>query len=82
MYLWAGKELLEDQLRGIKPKFILLGIFAASFLVSFIPKIITDVDKWLEYLSYAAIVIAFGFPFCLLVLAIILKAAKRVQTNE
>lgn len=82
MYLWAAQEVLVDQLKFIKPKFILQGILVVSILVSLIPKIISDVDKWLEYLSYAATAIAFLLPMFFLIIAITLKADKRLHANE
>lgn len=82
MYLWAGKEVLVDQFKGIKPKFILHGILIISIFVSLIPKIISDVDKWLEYLTYAATAIAFLFPAFLLMLAIFLKPDKGMLVND
>lgn len=82
MYLWAAQEVLVDQLKGIRPKFILHGILITSMLVSFIPKMIIDVDKWLEYLGYAATGIAFLLPVLLLMIAFILKMSKGKHANE
>jgi spore germination protein (amino acid permease) len=82
MYLWGTKELLQYQFKRIKPNFILIGILIISFFVSFIPKVIKDVEQWLNYITYAATAIAFLLPILLLLIVLLTKKMNRKPANE
>lgn len=82
MYLWGTKELLHYQFRRIKSNFLVIGIMIISFLVSFIPKVINDVEKWLTYITYTATAIAFLLPIFLLLTVLISKIMTRKPANE
>ncbi|WHZ00565.1 GerAB/ArcD/ProY family transporter [Neobacillus sp. YX16] len=82
MYLWGSKELLQYQFKRIRPNFLLIGILLISFFLSFIPKVIKEVEKWLTYITYAATVIAFLLPIFLLVIILFTKKMNRKPANE
>nr|WP_263326667.1 spore germination protein [Neobacillus sp. Marseille-Q6967] len=82
MYLWGSKELLQYQFNKIKPKFLVICILIVSFFVSFIPKVLNDVEQWLTYITYAATGIAFLLPILLLIIAFITNKMNRKPANE
>ncbi|NWQ43772.1 GerAB/ArcD/ProY family transporter [Bacillus sp. EB106-08-02-XG196] len=82
MYLWGAKELLQYQFKRIKSDFILIGILIIGFFVSFIPKVIKDVEQWLLYITYAASAIAFLVPIFLLLTVLLTKKMNRNPANE
>lgn len=82
MYLWGSKELIHYQFKKIKSTFLLIGILIISFFVSFIPKVIKDVEQWLTYITYAATAIAFLLPILLLITVLFTKIMNRKPANE
>lgn len=82
MYLWAAKEMVEFQFKRMKPVFLLPIILISSFIISLGPKVMVDVDKWLEYASYAGAGIAFVVPLLLLLIAFYLKYRKKGNVYE
>ena len=73
MYLWGAKELLQYQFKRVKSNFLVIGILIIGFFVSFIPKVIKDVEQWLTYITYAATAIAFLVPILLLLTVLLTK---------
>jgi spore germination protein (amino acid permease) len=82
MYLWGTKELLQYQFKRVKSNFLLIGILVISFFVSFIPKVIKEVEQWLTYITYAATAIAFLLPIFLLITVLFTKKMNRKPANE
>jgi spore germination protein (amino acid permease) len=82
MYLWGTKELIQYQFKRIKSNFLVIGILMLGFSVSFIPKVLKDVDQWLIYITYAATAIAFLLPILLLLTILSSKILNRKAVNE
>jgi spore germination protein (amino acid permease) len=82
MYLWGSKELVQYQFKKIKSNFLVIGILIIGFFVSFIPKVIKDVEQWLTYITYAATTIAFLLPILLLITVLFRKIMNRNPANE
>ena len=82
MYLWGSKELVQYQFKKIKSTFLVIGILIIGFFVSFIPKVIKDVEQWLTYITYAATAIAFLLPILLLITVLFRKIMNRKPANE
>jgi spore germination protein (amino acid permease) len=82
MYLWGTKELLQYQFKKIKSTILLIGILIISFFVSFIPKVIKDVEQWLTYITYACTAIAFLLPIFLLITVLFTKKLNRMPAND
>lgn len=82
MYLWGTKELLQYQFKKIKSNYLLIGILIISFMVSFIPKVLKDVEQWLNYITYAATAIGFLLPILLLLIVLLTKKMNRKPANE
>lgn len=82
MYLWGTKELIQYQFKRIKTNFIVMGILIIGFSVSFVPKVIKDVDQWLTYITYAATAIAILLPIFLLLTILTSKILNRKAANE
>jgi spore germination protein (amino acid permease) len=82
MYLWGSKELVQYQFKKIKSTFLVIGILIIGFFVSFIPKVIKDVEQWLTYITYAATTIAFLLPILLLITVLFRKIMNRNPGNE
>jgi spore germination protein (amino acid permease) len=82
MYLWGTKELIQYQFKRIKSNFLVIGILMLGFSVSFIPKVLKDVDQWLIYITYAATAISFLLPILLLLTILSSKILNRKAVNE
>jgi hypothetical protein len=82
MYLWGTKELVQYQFKRIKSNILVIGILIIGFTVSFIPKVIKDVDQWITYISYAATALAFLLPIFLLLTILSSKILKWKAANE
>lgn len=82
MYLWGTKELMQYQFKRIKTNYLLIGIMIISFFVSFIPKVIKDVEQWLKYITYAATAIAFILPILLMIIVLFTRKMNRKPANE
>jgi spore germination protein (amino acid permease) len=82
MYLWGTKELLQYQFKRLKSNYLLIGILIISFFVSFIPKVIADVEQWLDYITYAATVIAFILPILLMIIVLFTRKMNRKPAND
>jgi spore germination protein (amino acid permease) len=77
MYLWASREVLEQQFQMIKPKYLLLVILSLSFFISIFQKIMRQVDQWLEYLAWIEVGIAFLLPLILLIVAFFTRKVNK-----
>lgn len=77
MYLWASKEVLEQQFQRIKSKYILLFILFLSFFISIFLKIMRQVDQWLEYLAWIEVGISYLLPLLLLIIAFFTRKVKK-----
>jgi spore germination protein (amino acid permease) len=77
MYLWASKEVLEQEFKRIKSKYLLLFILMLSFFISIFLKIMRQVDQWLEYLAWIEVGIAFILPLLLLIVAFFTRKVKK-----
>lgn len=76
MYLWGAKEVVQQQFKGIGPKFILLAIFVFSSVLSLFPDILREANLLLEYLAYVETAVAFILPAFLLLIAYFTKKTK------
>ncbi|MFB3167072.1 GerAB/ArcD/ProY family transporter [Neobacillus sp. 179-C4.2 HS] len=82
MYLWGTKELLQYQFKRVKPNYLLISILIISFLMSFIPKVIKEVDQWITYISYGCTAVAFLLPIFLLIIVPFTNKKNRKLANE
>ncbi len=82
MYLWGTKELLQYQFKRAKSSYLVTVIILISFVVSFIPKVLKDLDEWLKYISYACTAVAFLLPIFLLITVVSTKIMNRESANE
>jgi spore germination protein (amino acid permease) len=81
MYIWAAKEIFMYQFNKVNSKLITKGIIIMSVLLSLIPRVLDDVDQWLEYLTYLAAGIAIFCPIFLLVITYIGQITNRNNAN-
>ncbi|MEA3319481.1 MAG: GerAB/ArcD/ProY family transporter [Bacillota bacterium] len=81
MYLWAGKELVQNSFPRLKPNFIVFSLLTFGYLVSNIPKVIREVDQWLLWFTYIETGIVFILPILLLFLLAVNKLRKRNGVN-
>jgi spore germination protein (amino acid permease) len=82
MYFWGAKELIQYQFKRIKSNYLLIGMMIISFFVSFTPKVIKDVDQWLNYITYAATGIAFILPILLMIIVLFTRKMNRKPAND
>ncbi|MEW9050561.1 MAG: GerAB/ArcD/ProY family transporter [Neobacillus sp.] len=81
MYVWAAKEIFMNQFNKIDSKHITKAIVIMSVLFSLIPRVLEDVDQWLEYLTYLATGIAIFSPVLLLVIIYLSRFSRRKKAN-
>ncbi|QFT89669.1 Spore germination protein B2 [Bacillus sp. THAF10] len=77
MYLWAGKELIQHSFPRLKPNFIVLSMLTFGYLVSYIPKVIREVDQWLLWFTYIETGVVFFLPILLLFLLAVNKLLRK-----
>jgi hypothetical protein len=82
MYLWGAKELLQYQFKKVKPNYLLIGLLLIVFFVSFIPKVLKEVDYWLTYISYGCTAIAFLLPIFLIIIVLFTNKMNRKPADE
>jgi spore germination protein (amino acid permease) len=82
MYLWGAKELLQYQFKRVKPNYLVIGILIIGFFVSFIPKVIKEVEQWLTYISYGCTAIAFLLPIFLVIIVLFTNKMNRKPADE
>jgi|GEM_PF-438673 len=74
MYCWAAIETTQRIIPKAHSNWLSAIIIATAFAISWIPKVLSEVEKWLQYLGYMEIGIAWGLP---LILIFILLFKKR-----
>ncbi len=84
IYFCGAQQIFGNMMKRMKPNFWIFIILASSFILALLPDSIVDVEKWLNWLSYCAIGIAWVLPiFVLCILFIqILKNLINRETNH
>ncbi|MDF2722228.1 MAG: spore gernimation protein [Paenibacillus sp.] len=65
MYFWSAKEVAQRMIPA-SSRLLAFIIMSVSFGIAYIPDVLSEVQHWLEYLSYLEIGIAMGLPVCLI----------------
>ncbi|RED51148.1 spore germination protein (amino acid permease) [Cohnella lupini] len=76
MYSWSAKEVSQRIFPTVRSRFLAFVIVLLSFIVSFIPKSLYEVDKWLRLLAYLEFWVAFGLPLLLISVLIVQRGSK------
>ncbi|USK31444.1 spore germination protein (plasmid) [Bacillus sp. CMF21] len=66
MYYWGAQQIFSNITKSIKPDFWIFIILASGFILALVPETLVDVEKWLKWLSYCAIGIAWALPIFVL----------------
>lgn len=70
MYCWAAKETFK-RIVPANDKLLSLLIVGLAYSVSYIPDVLSEVQRWLEYLSYIELTLSFCLPTGLIVLLLL-----------
>jgi spore germination protein (amino acid permease) len=77
MYLWASREVLESHFPKVKPQWIIITLLVFSLGITIFPKVIRDADRFLEYLAYTEMGLAFLLPGIALIIAYFTTRARK-----
>jgi len=66
IYFWGAQQFLGNMIKKIKPNVWIFIILSCGFILAMLPDSIVDVEKWLSWLSYCAIGIAWALPLFVL----------------
>lgn len=77
LYFWAATETAQRVIPKVNIRWIVFFLISCSFIVSWIPNTLNEVEKWLAALSYIEIGVAFGLPILLLLILSVSKGAKK-----
>lgn len=78
MYFWAAKEI-GSRIIPVNDKLLTFGILLICFFVSYIPDVMSTLERWLLMLGYTEIAVSFGLP--LFIIIILLVQRKRSEGN-
>lgn len=73
MYWWAAQITAQRMMPKLNMKILLLILISISYLISFIPKTLDQVNVWIMNLGYAVTGIAFGLPMLLILILLVQK---------
>ncbi|MFD1909171.1 GerAB/ArcD/ProY family transporter [Paenibacillus rhizoplanae] len=76
MYWWAAAESVKRVLPRVNISILCSILVGISFVVSYIPNTLDQVNTWIMYLSYAVTGIAFGLPLLLVVLLLVQRKTE------
>ncbi|MDM5326995.1 GerAB/ArcD/ProY family transporter [Neobacillus sp. CF12] len=84
LYFWGAQQILGNMIKSIKPDFWLFIILTCGLILALIQDSLVDVEKWLKWLSYCGIGIAWALPiFVLCILFIqILRNHKGINNAK
>ncbi|WP_088040582.1 GerAB/ArcD/ProY family transporter [Bacillus sp. EAC] len=80
IYFWGAQQIFGNMIKSIKPNFWIFIILASGFILALIPDSLVNVEKWLMWLGYCAIGIAWALPIfvlCILFTQIIKNRINR-----
>jgi hypothetical protein len=66
IYFWGSQQIFGNMIKSIKPNFWIFIILASGFILALVPDSVVGVEKWLKWLSYCAIGIAWALPIFVL----------------
>ncbi|SDX49816.1 GerAB/ArcD/ProY family transporter [Paenibacillus sp. CF384] len=83
IYYWGAQQTLRNITAKVKPNLWIIGILTTGFVLALIPDSIGHVDKWLNWLSNCAIIIAWVIPIFVLGILVIqmLKNQMKRETE-
>lgn len=71
MYWWAAQITAQRIMPKLNVKILLLALISISYVISFIPKTLDEVNIWITNLGYAVTGIAFGLPMLLILVLLV-----------
>jgi spore germination protein (amino acid permease) len=80
IYYWGAQQIFSNITKSIKPNFWIFIILASGFILALVPDSLVDVEKWLKWLIYCAIGIAWALP--IFVLCILFIQSLKNQMNR
>ncbi|MDF2662577.1 MAG: spore gernimation protein [Paenibacillus sp.] len=70
MYCWSAKETLQRMIPASGKLLAFLIVFLV-YWISYIPEVLSEVQRWIAYLSYVELAVSFGLPAVLIVLLLV-----------
>lgn len=84
IYYWGAQQIFGNMIKSMKPNVWIFIILASGFIIALVPDSVVDVEKWLEWLSYCAIGIAWALPIfvlCILFIQILKNRFNREKDH-
>lgn len=84
IYFWGAQQIFGNMIKSVKPNIWIFIILTSGFILALLTDSIVDVEKWLKWLSYCGIGIAWGLPIfvlCILFVQILKKLVNREADN-
>ncbi|OZB91280.1 GerAB/ArcD/ProY family transporter [Paenibacillus sp. XY044] len=79
MNSWAAVEVGKRMFPKLKNAVLSFVIILFGYMISFIPKVLMEAQRWLQYAGYIEIGFAFGFPIALILLLLIQRSRGELQ---
>lgn len=77
---WAAVEVGKRLFPKLKNAVLSFVIILFGYVISFIPEVLMDAQRWLHYAGYIEIGLAFGFPIALILLLLIQRRRGEIQS--
>lgn len=77
IYTWMSVETLKRVAPKADTNWLVFSSLAVSFGIAWVPDLITEVERWLQYLSYAEEGVALGLPLLFIVILLFQRKGHR-----
>lgn len=77
MYYWSSQALFSQLLPRVSSKFSVFVIMTITFLITYIPKSLVEVENWFRTMTIIEIFVSIGFPMLLIVLLLIQRGRTK-----
>jgi spore germination protein (amino acid permease) len=79
MNSWAAVEVGKRMFPKLKNAVLSFLIILFGYVISFIPEVLMEAQRWLNYAAYIETALAFGFPIALILLLLIQRGRGELQ---
>lgn len=82
IYFWGAQQIFGNMMKSVKPNVWIFIILASGFILALLPDSLVDVEKWLKWLGYCVIGIAWALPIFVLCILFIQILKKRIRETD
>lgn len=76
MYYWSSQAVFKELIPRLPWKWVLFLVMLATYMVSFIPKSLIEVEEWFDVLVYFQLGVALALPLLALMALLVQKGRK------